>query len=74
MLATLTWLSLGADSPEILTVDLPRRQIEEMQQLIGTPEWAQSMAVAWIPVETNNWVTPRLFCLSRITAIEPRRP
>jgi hypothetical protein len=72
MITRLTW-TLDSGHPETLTADLPETHLTEMRALIGTPEWAESEAVMWIPYRTGpaGPMTKGLFRLARITALEP---
>lgn len=69
-LARLTWTPTD-NAPETLIVDLPAHRIPEMQNLIGTPDWARSKAVMWIDtLDTYGSAHPRLYRLARIIHIE----
>jgi hypothetical protein len=72
MIARLTWIPDNGES-ETLTVDIAAPWLEEFRSLIGTPEWASSEAVMWIPCRTRDDqpMTKRLFRLARIIALEP---
>jgi hypothetical protein len=62
------------DGPiQALIVDLSEAHLTEMRALIGTPEWAESEAVTWLPYRTSRDHKPQLglFRLARITALEP---
>jgi hypothetical protein len=69
----MTWQPDNIPGPETLTVDLAEPWLSEFRTLIGTPEWATSEAVMWIPCQTapGRPFEKRLFRLARITAIEP---
>lgn len=71
MIARMTWAP-DDGAVQTLLVDLPETHFTQMRELIGTPEWAQSEAVTWIPYRTNPGDEPQrgLFRLARITALE----
>lgn len=71
MIARMTWAP--DDGPiQTLLVDLPGAHFTQMRAMIGTPEWAESEAVSWIPYRTAPGDEPQrgLFRLARITALE----
>jgi hypothetical protein len=71
MTTRLTWIPDNGQ-PETLTADIPEGLLQQMRDLIGTAEWANSEAVMWINCRgSNEPMTNRLFRLSRITALEP---
>lgn len=72
MIATLIWIPDNGQ-PETLTVDIAAPWLNEFRNLIGTPEWASSEAVMWIPCRTRDDkpMVKRLFRLARITSLEP---
>lgn len=72
MIARLTWIPDNGQI-ETLTADIPEPRLTEFHSLIGTPKWATSQAVAWIPCRGggDQPMTKRLFRLARITALEP---
>lgn len=72
MIARLTWIPDNGQI-ETLTADISEPWLTELRALIGTPEWAKSEAVMWIPCRTteDGLMTKRLFRLARITALEP---
>lgn len=72
MLVRMTWAP--DDGPiQTLIVDIVEPQLTAMRALIGTPEWAESEAVTWLPYRTSSQHKPQLglFRLARITALEP---
>ncbi|MFF7329709.1 hypothetical protein [Streptomyces sp. NPDC008150] len=72
MLVTLTFAPVDGPT-ETVTADIPPARYAEMRDLIGTPDWTNSEAVAWIWCRTkpSKPMRERLFRLARITAIEP---
>lgn len=72
MITRMTWIPDNGQ-PETLTVDVPEAWISEFPKLVGTPEWANSEAVAWIPCRSHDSepMTKRLFRLAQITSLKP---